>query len=166
MFTFDDGYTSHWRNARPILRAAGWPGVAYLEGKNVGLDGGLSERQVRALIAAGWEIGAHTLTHPDLTTLDDVGLKHEIAGSRAQLERQFDVAVKSFCYPAGKNDARVRAAVEAAGFTTATTVDPGIARRTDDPFALPRIRVNGTDSAAAVLERVRSGAGAAGAGYG
>ncbi len=45
----------------------------------------------------------------------------------------------------------MRAAVRAAGYQAATTVEPGIAAPGDDPFALPRIRVNGTDSAATVL---------------
>ena len=114
------------------------------------------------MIAAGWEVGAHTITHPDLTTVDDAALKREIDGSRALLQRRLDVPVNAFCYPAGRNDARVRAAVEAAGFVTATTVEPGVASRRDDPFALPRIRVNGTDDPRAVLARVRTGAGAAG----
>ncbi len=58
----------------------------------------------------------------------------------------------------------MRAAVKDAGFTTATTVEPGIASSKDDPFALPRIRVNGTDSPQTVLEHVRTGTGATGAG--
>lgn len=160
--TFDDGYLSQYMHAKPELRRLGWPGVLYLEGKNLG-PGGLTTRQVRRMIDAGWEVGAHTLTHPDLTTVDDASLAREIAGSRALLRRRLGVPVTAFCYPAGRNDARVRAAVKAAGFTTATTVEPGIARPGDDPFALPRIRVNGTDSPQTVLEHVRTGTGAAGA---
>ena len=118
------------------------------------------------MVAAGWEVGAHTLTHPDLTTVDDAGLQREIAGSRTLLQDRLHLPVNAFCYPAGRNDARVRAAVRAAGFKTATTVDPGIARPGDDPFALPRIRVNGTDSPQTVLEHVRTGAGASGSGGG
>ena len=64
--TFDDGYLSQYTHAKPVLRRLGWPGVLYLEGKNLGA-GGLTTRQVQAMIAAGWEVGAHTLTHPDLT---------------------------------------------------------------------------------------------------
>ncbi len=78
MITFDDGYLSQYTHAKPILRALGWPGVLYLEGKNLG-PGGLTRHQVRTMIAAGWEVGAHTLTHPDLTTVDDATLE---AGGR------------------------------------------------------------------------------------
>ena len=163
VLTFDDGYLSQYTHAKPTLRAAGWPGVLYLEGKNLGA-GGLTTHQVHAMIAAGWEVGAHTLTHPDLTTVDDATLRREVSGSRTLLQRRLGVPVNAFCYPAGRNDARVRAAVRAAGYTTATTVEPGIARPGDDPFALPRIRVNGTDSPQTVLDHVRTGTGAAGSG--
>jgi len=165
VLTFDDGYLSQYAHAKPTLRAAGWPGVLYLEGKNLGA-GGLTTRQVHSMIAAGWEVGAHTLTHPDLTTVDDATLRREVAGSRTLLQRRLGVPVNAFCYPAGRNDARVRAAVRAAGYKTATTVEPGIARPGDDPFALPRIRVNGTDSPQTVLDHVRSGTGATGSGGG
>lgn len=160
--TFDDGYLSQYTHAKPVLRRLGWPGVLYLKGESLG-PGGLTVTQVRAMIAAGWEVGAHTISHPDLTTVDDAGLTREVDGSRRLLRRRLGVPVDAFCYPAGRNDARVRAAVEAAGFTTATTVEPGIATRRDDQFALPRIRVNGTDSPATVLDHVRTGTGATGA---
>ena len=160
--SFDDGYLSHSVTAKPILEAAGWPGVLNLEGKNIG-KGGLTTNQVDGLIAAGWEVDSHTLTHPDLTTLDHATMRSEIVDSRKLLQDKFKVPVNFFCYPAGVNDARVRAAVKAAGYYGATTVQPGIASKRDDPYLLPRIRVNGTDSAATVAGRVRSGAGVSGA---
>ncbi len=159
--SFDDGYLSQYTHAKPTLRAAGWPGVLNLEGKNIG-PGGLTGHQVRSMIAAGWEIDSHTLTHPDLTTVGDVQLRAQLVYSRRLLRRAFGVAVDFFCYPAGRNDARVRAAVRAAGYKAATTVEPGIASRQDDPYALPRIRVNGTDSPRTVLEHVRNGTAAPG----
>lgn len=163
--SFDDGYLSQFTHAKPVLRLFGWPGVLNLEGKNIG-PGGLTRKQVRTMIAAGWEVGSHTLTHPDLTTLDDAGLRRELRDSRALLRRDFGVPVDFFCYPAGRYDARVEAAVRAAGYKAATTVDPGIAAPGGDPYALPRIRVNGGDSPETVLAHVRSGTASTGAGGG
>ena len=107
------------------------------------------------MIKAGWEIDSHTLTHPDLTTLDDAALAHELSESRRELQRRLGVPADFFAYPAGRHDARVIAATEAAGYTAATTVEPGVATRRDDPFALPRVRVNASDTAASLLARLQ-----------
>jgi peptidoglycan/xylan/chitin deacetylase (PgdA/CDA1 family) len=105
---------------------------------------------------AGWELGAHTETHPDLTTLDAAGLQREIDDARTELQQRFAAPVDAFCYPAGKNDATVRDAVKAAGFRTATTVVGGIADGDDDPYALPRVRVNPDDTPKRLLKKIRA----------
>jgi peptidoglycan/xylan/chitin deacetylase (PgdA/CDA1 family) len=154
--SFDDGYGSQVRNAMPVLRRLGWPGVLNLEVKNLSIAGGITKAQVRRLIDAGWEIDAHTLTHRDLTTLDPATLRHEVGGSRAALRRDFHVPVDNFAYPAGRYDAAAEAAVRAAGYRAAVTTEPGLAHMDADRAALPRVRVNGTDSAAAVLAAIRA----------
>jgi len=154
VLSFDDGYLSHYTHAKPVLRALGWPGVLYLTTKSIG-PGGLTVHQIRSLMTAGWEIDSHTLTHPDLTALDDAALARELEDSRTQLQQRFDVPVNFFAYPAGRRDARVRRATEAAGYLAATTVEEGVAHGKDDPFALKRVRVNATDTAESLLARVR-----------
>jgi peptidoglycan/xylan/chitin deacetylase (PgdA/CDA1 family) len=151
--SFDDGYLSHYTHAKPVLRKLGWPGVLYLEIKSIG-PGGLTEHQIRSLMKAGWEIDSHTLTHPDLTTLDDAALQHELADSRKELRERFGVEADFFAYPAGRYDDRVEAATKAAGYRAAVTVNEGIARGKDDPFALPRVRVNASDTAASLLAKL------------
>jgi len=154
--SFDDGYRSIARAAPPPLRERGWPGVLNLTVKNLNRPGGLSDRQVRRLIAAGWEIDAHSLTHPDLTGLDRRELEHEVFGSRDELQRRFGVAVDFFCYPSGRYDARVIAAVRRAGFLGATTTIDGLAAP-DRPYELRRVRVSRSDGVqglAAKLERL------------
>ncbi len=154
--SFDDGYGSQVRNAMPILRGLHWPGVLNLEVKNLSIAGGITKAQVRRLIGAGWEIDAHTITHPDLTTLDPAAVRREVAGSRAALRRDFHVPVDNFAYPAGRYNAAAEAAVRAAGYRAAVTTEPGLAHMDADRAALPRVRVNGTDSASDVLAAVRA----------
>jgi peptidoglycan/xylan/chitin deacetylase (PgdA/CDA1 family) len=156
--SFDDGYLSHYTHAKPVLRALGWPGVLNLQ-LNVLGQGGLTTKQIRSMIAAGWEVDSHTLTHPDLTTLDDASLKRELVDSRTELRKRFGVPADFIAYPAGKYDARVEAATKAAGYRAATTVDEGVARGRDDLFALNRVRVNASDTAATLLARLRSSRG-------
>ena len=151
--SFDDGYLSHYTHAKPVLRALGWPGVLNLELKSIG-PGGLTEHQIRSLMQAGWEVDSHTLTHPDLTMLDDAALAHELVGSRQELRERFGVRADFLAYPAGRYDERVEAAARAAGYKAATTVDEGIARGRDDPFALKRVRVNASDTALTLLAKL------------
>jgi peptidoglycan/xylan/chitin deacetylase (PgdA/CDA1 family) len=161
VLTFDDGYRSHVDVALPELRKRGWPGVLYLEVAAMKKPGaeGIPEADVRKLIDAGWELGAHTMTHPDLTTLDAAGLTEEIAGSRKLLREKFGGAVDAFCYPAGKYDDTVIAAVDDAGYASATTVEEGLAGPGDEPFTRHRIRVNGSDSAATVVANIAAAGG-------
>ena len=139
--SFDDGYRSQSMVARRALDRLGWPGVLNLEVDNVRLKGGLKRAEVAAMLRDGWEIDAHTLTHPDLTTVDPGRLQREVAGSRTWLRRAFGVPVAFFAYPAGRYDARAEAAVRAAGYDGATTTQAGIASLHEDPYALPRLRV-------------------------
>jgi peptidoglycan/xylan/chitin deacetylase (PgdA/CDA1 family) len=150
--SFDDGYLSHYTHARPVLKAIGWPGVLNLEVDNV-RPGDLTARQVRALIADGWEVDSHTITHPDLRTLTDSELRRELVGSRAHLRRRFGVRADYFCYPAGHFDARVVAAVKAAGYRAATTTQPGLATP-GSRFTLNRIRIDGQDGVDGLLTKL------------
>jgi peptidoglycan/xylan/chitin deacetylase (PgdA/CDA1 family) len=152
--SFDDGYLSQYTKAFPVLRRLGWPGVLNLEVHNISpydMPAGF----VRSLLRHGWEVDSHTVTHPDLTTVDPSRVRYELVVSRRELQRRFGSATAlQFCYPAGRYDAAVEAAVRAAGYTAATTTQPGWATPAADRFALPRVRVNGSDTPAAVLAAV------------
>lgn len=159
VFSFDDGYIGQGKLAGPILKAQNWPGVLYLVLHALGTPGGLTQSRIKTMISDGWEIDAHSMTHADMTTLDAAGLRREIDGSRKAIRSRFGVPVNSFAYPAGKYDDAAEKAVEDAGFSDATTVDPGAAKPGDDRYALPRVRVNGGDDGATVLRKVKSAGG-------
>lgn len=154
VLSFDDGYLSQGKDAGAILAARGWPGVLNLAWHNLGTPGGISRTRVKELVRAGWEIDAHSLTHPDLTTLDAAALRREVAGSRARIRQAFGVPADAFCYPAGRYDPAVEQAVRDAGYRAATTELPGRATPEQDRYALARIRVDAGDTPAAVLARV------------
>jgi len=141
--SFDDGYRPQFTYALPELRRHGWAGVLNLKAE--GSD--LYESNVRAMIDAGWELASHTIDHSDLTTLDAAALKRETAGARQILRREYGVPVKDFCYPAGQFDPTVIAAVEAAGYVTATIEIPGEADR-DAPYELARFEILGSTGVA------------------
>jgi peptidoglycan/xylan/chitin deacetylase (PgdA/CDA1 family) len=150
VLSFDDGYRPQFTFALPELRKHGWPGLLNLKAE--GSD--LYTSNVEAMIAAGWELAAHTIHHLDLTTLDSTKLKEEVAGSRQILHREYGVPVANFCYPAGQFDDTVIAAVKAAGYTGATTEILGNATR-ESPYELARFEILGSTGASGLAEDLR-----------
>jgi peptidoglycan-N-acetylglucosamine deacetylase len=90
------------------------------------------------LIAGGMEIGAHSMTHPDLRKLSEIELAWEVGESKTRLEGHCGEQITSFCYPYGYHNRRTARAVEAAGYRLGRTT---LAFHTDvmanDPFRLP-----------------------------
>jgi peptidoglycan/xylan/chitin deacetylase (PgdA/CDA1 family) len=152
VLSFDDGYRPQFTYALPELRRHGWAGVLNLKAE--GSD--LYESNVKAMIAAGWELAAHTIHHLDLTTLDAEALHEEVAGSRQLLRHEYGVPVDDFCYPAGAFDENVIAAVKAAGYTAATTEIPGYASR-EAPYELARFEILGSTGVSGLAEDLASG---------
>ena len=146
VLTFDDGYVSQFTNAFPQLWRLGWPATLNLDLSNLGHPSGLHPWMVSRLIEAGWEIAAHSLTHPDLRSLGAKELRLEVSGSRLEIQRRFGVTPRLFCYPSGRYDHRVVAAVAAAGYEGATSVDAGLARP-ERRFELRRVRIDRGDGA-------------------
>jgi len=150
VLTFDDGYRPQYTFALPTLAKHGWPGVLNLKAE--GSD--LYESNVKAMLKAGWELAAHTIHHSDLTTLEGEALEEEVAGSRKLLQNEYGVPVKNFCYPSGRSDSTVIAAVEAAGYVGATTEIPGLATK-NHPYELARIEVLGSWTVSDLAEAMR-----------
>jgi peptidoglycan/xylan/chitin deacetylase (PgdA/CDA1 family) len=160
VISMDDGYRGQYVYALPDLRRYHWPAVLNLKVNSLDPGGELSEKMVKAMIAAGWEIDAHTIDHLDVSMLSGAELRHQIAGSRQILRKRFAVPVNFFCYPAGRYDAESVQAVKDAGYLGATTVDPGLASPAE-MFTLKRIRISLGDRAAGLAEKLRSPASAA-----
>ena len=153
--SFDNGYQSQYTQALPVLRRLGWVGDENLQ--LTGLppsQGGLSRRQIKGLVAAGWELDTQGFSHADLIALDAEELHYQVAVARRTVQRRYGVPVNWFCYPSGHYNSTVIAAVKAAGYTGSTTVIPGWAQPTEDRYRLHRLRVLGGTSPQALLAEI------------
>jgi peptidoglycan/xylan/chitin deacetylase (PgdA/CDA1 family) len=135
--TFDDAFEDT-PPAVSRLRAAGITSTVYVTTGNIGTPRGISIAGLRALADLGAELGAHTVSHPHLDELSLPAAAREISESRDQLEAHLGTAVATFAYPHGDHGRRVRAAVIAAGFSSAAAVKNALSHRGDDPFAIAR----------------------------
>lgn len=157
VLSFDNGYQSQYTNALPVLEALGWKGVENIQLTGLApSEGGISEAQVRGLLAAGWELDTQGFSHAELTALPASALHYQVAVARQTLQWRYDVPVHWFCYPSGDYDATVIAAVKAAGYSGATTVIPGWASPAIEPFTLPRLRVLGGTTGAELLSLIEA----------
>ncbi|HEV2974712.1 MAG TPA: polysaccharide deacetylase family protein [Solirubrobacteraceae bacterium] len=104
-------------------------------------------KMVREMHAAGMSIGGHTVTHPILARIPAAEQRREIAGSRARLREELDVAMDWFAYPVGSRDAfseRTKQILREHDVRLAFSFYGGYARAGAwDPFDVPRVHVGG-----------------------
>lgn len=144
---FDDGDRSTYRVAFPLLQELGLRATvfvlgtaaravasrAHFEGREL-----LSAAEILELHRGGVQIGAHTVSHADLTRLDDTARRREVLDGKRALEDLLGAPVPCFAYPYGRLD---RASRELVGqhFAAAFTDRLGLVSRGADRRALPRV---------------------------
>jgi len=151
LVTLDDAFQSVFLNALPLFQELGVPAITYVVSGQIGgsnvwdRNKGLKERRLMSRaeilqwVGAGYEIGAHTVTHTRLTNLSPADARREIFDSKKALEDLTGQAVLHFCYPYGSSNALIRDLVMEAGYETACTVDGGYNFPETDRFALRRM---------------------------
>ncbi|MFY1655094.1 polysaccharide deacetylase family protein [Solwaraspora sp. WMMB762] len=168
--TFDDGYADFLTRALPLLDAANaratlYPSVGHL-GQYADWLGQWADEfgplldwtQLDEVAGSGRvEIGSHGLLHHPLDVLPPQRAAEEIVVARDRLEQRFGTPVRSFCYPHGYHDWRVRAAVRRAGHDNACEVGRRRYRPGDRRLAVPRLLPTGDHDGAALLDLVRTG---------
>lgn len=123
-FSFDDGVKQDERLIN-ILNKYGLKATFNLNSSLLGLDNKLqcnsaiiehnkvNPYEVKR-IYAGHEVAVHTLTHPNLTLLDDRTVKWQVEEDRKRLEELVGYDVRCMAYPCGgiNNDERVAAIIK------------------------------------------------------
>jgi peptidoglycan/xylan/chitin deacetylase (PgdA/CDA1 family) len=160
LITFDDGFADNAEEAAVALAEHGFPATLYVTAGTIGRscdwlgDSGkrsmVSWSQLRGLVDARWEVGSHSVSHPELDVIPLRDARREIEQSRAVLEDGLGRTVDSFAYPHGYYRRAVRDAVIAAGYGSACAVRNTWSTATDDSFARARLTVSPTLSAEAL----------------
>jgi len=156
--TFDDGYRDNFENARPILERLELPATFFIVSRWMETDTWpwwdreqgvrhpwMTWDQVAELSWRGFDIGAHTCTHPDLGSISGPVARQEIAGAREEIERRIGKRVDLFAYPYGgprHMSADNLAIVKAAGYRCCCSCHGGLAPAGADPFHLHRIAIS------------------------
>jgi peptidoglycan/xylan/chitin deacetylase (PgdA/CDA1 family) len=159
--TFDDGFSSVYDHAFPVLRRHGLPATVFLvartlAGHSVDVDWvdrpprepltTLRIEQIREMRAAGVSFESHSWGHVDLTRLSYEDCVKDLRESRELLESVLEAPVRMLAYPRGRHNAEVRAAAARAGYTHAFTLPER--REESGPYAVPRVGVYHDNSVA------------------
>jgi peptidoglycan/xylan/chitin deacetylase (PgdA/CDA1 family) len=118
--TFDDGRISNVAAAK-LLAKHGLRGTFFINSGGVGTPGYLSQEELRGIAAGNNEIGGHTLTHPDLSTMAYDDVKRQVCDDRSML-LSWGYPVRSFAYPFGFVNDDIRQIVMDCGYNSARSL--------------------------------------------
>ncbi|MEO0248761.1 MAG: polysaccharide deacetylase family protein [candidate division WOR-3 bacterium] len=152
LLTFDDAYADIYTNALPVMARSGIKGIVFpvagFMGKRPlwdvtwGTPGvHMGAVELRKLAALGWEIGSHTMTHPDLTKLNQDNLRTELEDSKKLLEDTLGRRIRFLAYPFGRFNQRVKDAAREAGYEAGFTMRRRRSLDWTDPMEIPRMSV-------------------------
>jgi len=158
VITFDDGYGDFYRHAFPILSRYRFSATVFLPTAYIGTQpiqfkgkDCLTWSEIRELRTHGISFGSHTVTHPQLSTLDANSVKNEIINSKRAIEDNIGESVDAFAYPYAFPEANVsfvqmlRDTLIDAGYQQGVSTRIGVARAQEDPFFLRRLPMNSRD---------------------
>jgi peptidoglycan/xylan/chitin deacetylase (PgdA/CDA1 family) len=167
VITIDDGWYDGYTYALPILQSHGFVATYFVIAGRIDRAGFLSSAQLQALVAAGDEIGDHTMDHYRLAVRPAASLTYEIDAAAARIAQVTGYWPESLAYPYGSVNAHAEAGVAACGELRIaalegplTIVRSGPAPKTEDVeayetwadrFQVPRLRVTSSTTAKGLL---------------
>jgi peptidoglycan/xylan/chitin deacetylase (PgdA/CDA1 family) len=118
LLTFDDGYSDNYTYAYPLLLKKKVPATIFLNTGKVGTEKDiLTWEQVKEMHESKLvEFASHGVNHKRLRKYSDEDVLFELINSKDVLEKMIGKPMKSFCYPYGAFDKRVRRLVFKAGY--------------------------------------------------
>ena len=153
VLTFDDGFANLLPHAAPVLAEFKFRATLFAVSGRCGQTNDwpdqapgiprlplLTWAELAEMSAAGCEIGAHTVTHRQLSKLSHDEARREILESKTEIENRLGRAVTTFAYPFGAMNATSRECVRE-NFRAGCSVEFGTAAPQGDRAAMPRLDV-------------------------
>jgi hypothetical protein len=101
----------------------------------------LTWEDIRSMSTEGVSFGAHSVSHPILTSIPIEKARYEICECKSRIEKHIDQKVDYFAYPNGESDSAIAKVVEESGFSGALGVGQTWITHTTDRFRLGRVGI-------------------------
>ena len=142
VITIDDGWDDGYTYALPILQRHGYVATFFVISSRIGSPEFLSASQLHGLLAAGNEIGNHTISHLSLAYQTAVSMRSQVNDASDQIALATGVRPKSFAYPYGSVNGSVMAVVAGCpGMEIAVTEYKAIGETDVGRFDAPRLEI-------------------------
>ena len=137
--TFDDGLASDYTEAFPVLAELGLRATFFVVPMFVGTTGYVTWGQLREMVAAGMEVGSHSLTHSFVDVLGPADLEREFGESKRMIEGRLGAPVVAASLPRGWGSPALAPALAGLGYRAFCTSRVAWWHPGDDALAMPRV---------------------------
>ena len=143
LLTIDDGFSSFYENAWPILKEKKIPFILFISTREVGAYNYMTWDQIREISENDFvEIGNHSHTHEYLVDENKQLITEDINKSISIFKKQLGRNSKFFSYPFGEYSLDFKDIIKSLGFKYAFGQHSGVIDETKDFYELPRFPIN------------------------
>jgi len=140
VISFDDGNLDVYQNAFPVMKKYSFTGTLFIVAGHLAAKDCMGVTQIKEMITAGWEVGSHSMTHPDLTKAKST-LSEEMTKSKSVLSEKLGVNIAIFAYPYGAANQAVEAEAQKAGYRAAVGLGDVYRQSTRNLYFLGRTEI-------------------------
>ena len=143
LLTIDDGFSSFYENAWPILKKKKIPFILFVSTREVGANNYMTWSQIKELSEEDFvEIGNHSHTHEYLVDEDSELIIDDIEKSISIFKKELGKNSEFFSYPFGEYSLEFKNIIKSLNFKYAFGQHSGVIDDTKDLFELPRYPIN------------------------
>jgi peptidoglycan/xylan/chitin deacetylase (PgdA/CDA1 family) len=139
IITFDDGYKNNFLEAYPILKSHNFKSVIFIVGNYINKPLYLNEDEIKSMSDIV-QFGCHTVSHPNLTTLDEKAIEYEFSESNKIIEKISGQKPNVVAYPIGAYNQKVTD-ISNKFFSFGVTTQSGLHKINSDPFKIKRVYI-------------------------
>ena len=143
LLTIDDGFSSFYENAWPILKKKKIPFILFVSTREVGVFNYMTWDQIREISKEDFvEIGNHSHTHEYLVEEKNELIRSDIETSMSIFKKELGKNSDFFSYPFGEYSIEFKNIIKSLNFKYAFGQHSGVMDETKDLFELPRYPIN------------------------